>query len=133
VRAGAWLAFTPKPRETFDLAGDWSPSSDGLHFGAPVALPGRLNATMARRSVVVPEGRPGRNVVLHAATEGTHVRGLLVNGRWIPRTNPYMGASADFNVTPFVHLGRENEFILVTVECVVRDVAIHFYEKGEFP
>ena len=133
LRAGAWLAFTPKPRETFKLAGDWSPSSDGLHFAAPVPLPGRLDATMARRSVVVPEGRTDRTVVFHAATEGSHVRGLLVNGRWIPRTNPYMGAVADFNVTPFVRPGRENEFILVTVECVVRDVALHFYDKGEYP
>ncbi|MBV9122400.1 MAG: hypothetical protein JO112_03430 [Planctomycetes bacterium] len=133
VRAGAWLAWTPPPRETFHLAGDWSPSADALHFTAPVSLPGRLKATLARRSVVVPESRPGGNMVFHIATEGSHVRGLLVNGRWIPRTNPYMGATADFNITPFVRPGRENEFILVTLECVVREVAIHFYEKGEYP
>jgi len=133
IRAGAWLAWTPAPRDTFSLAGDWSPSSDALHFTAAVHLPGKLATAMARRTAVISESQPGRNIVFHVATEGSHVRGLLVNGRWIARTNPYMGATADFNITPFVRHGQENEFILVTVECEVKDVAIRFYEKGEYP
>ncbi|HEX3999775.1 MAG TPA: hypothetical protein VHX65_14590 [Pirellulales bacterium] len=53
----------------------------------------------ARRSIRIPESATDKNVVFHVLTEDLNVRGLLVNGRWIQRTNPYMGRTADFNVT----------------------------------
>ncbi len=136
VRAGAWLAYTPKPRETFDLAGDWSPSSDGLHFAALLSLlrppSERDDGLFFRRRPWLKIDRDPPSPLTRRTKVATSAACWSTAAGSLP-TNPYMGGTSDFDVTPFVRRSQENEFILVTVECVVRDVAIHFYEEGEYP
>jgi hypothetical protein len=117
VRVPELASFLGWGPDAVDLSGTWKISYDASFESASAA--------------VHLDDSKWPTIVFHVSTEDTRVRGVLVNGRWIPRTNPYMGATADFNITPFVRHGQENELILVTVECVVRDVAIHSYEKGE--
>ena len=41
-----WISFEPTPPDKIDLAGEWTPSSDGLNYGAPITLPGKFDGTL---------------------------------------------------------------------------------------
>lgn len=134
VLAGAWLSYVPDAPELISLAGEWETSDDPLRFKTTAHLPGAYHGAFARRSIQIPATAKERNIVLHVLTEELNVRGVLVNGRWIQRTNPYMGKAADFNITPYVKCGAENQIILVnTTPGRVRELTINLYGKGEYP
>ena len=134
VVSGAWLSYVPDAPDLLSLAGEWGVSDDPLRFEKTTHLPGAYDGAVARRSLRIPESAGDRNIVFHVLTDDLNVRGLMVNGRWIQRTNPYMGRAADFNVTPYVRLGKENQFILVnTRPGRVRELTLRYYAKGEYP
>ncbi len=134
VVSGAWLSYVPDAPDLLSLAGEWGVSDDPLRFEKTTHLPGAYDGAFVRRSIRIPESAGDRNIVFHVLTEDLNVRGLMVNGRWIQRTNPYMGKTADFNITPYVRLGKENQFILVnTTPGRVRELTLNYYPKGEYP
>ncbi|HZZ73453.1 MAG TPA: hypothetical protein VFE24_14460 [Pirellulales bacterium] len=134
VVAGAWLAYVPDPLDSFSLAGDWATGDDPLRLKTVVHLPGAAPAMFMQRTARVP-ARPGDwNVVLHVLTDELNVRGVLVNGKWIQRSNPYMGKAADFNITPYLKPGEDNQFRIVNARPgQIRELSLRYYERGQYP
>ena len=134
VVCGAWLSYVPDATDFLSLAGDWQTSDDPLRFEKTEHLPGPCHGAFARRQIAIPASARGRNIVFHVLTEELNVRALLVNGRYIQRTNPYMGKTADFNITPYVKFGEANDLMLIqTTPGRVRELTVNYYEKGEYP
>lgn len=136
LRGQCWLSFEPTPAQKLDLASGWQPSSDGLHYDAPIALPGHFNAQMLRRQVFIEEGHRSENVVL--TVEGSReLVSVLINGHLMRRHHHMIGERWSLNLTPFVKFGAVNEIELVRWEnpgpIDAREVSLGFFDPRFYP
>ena len=116
VRGNTWLAFTRKPSEILELAGDWTPTRDYLTpAAAAVKLPGAVEKgiKMVTRSVDLPAALAGRRLYLRMKT-GHGVTGCLVNGRYVRRHHHFLGDVTFLNLTPYLSVGRPNALSILT-------------------
>lgn len=113
VYGNTWLAYLPNPPAKLDLAGEWTPSPEGLTWGEPIPLPGPLGtATMIKRRIRVDQPA-NRTVMLFTQTDDHCSNiGALVNGQWVRRHHHVLGHRTYLNVTPWIKFGQENEFLL---------------------
>ena len=134
-RGPAWICYHPEPLERENLAGDWELSSDNLHYAPTAHLPGRFNATSARRSIRIDPSEKGRTVVLHANANSSFLSGVIINGRYVSRFHHNIGTELDLNITPWVIFGKDNELILIGNggESDVTEVSLEFHKKGTYP
>ncbi|MDR3401447.1 MAG: beta-galactosidase [Chthoniobacter sp.] len=136
TRGTCWLWNEPAPNATLDLAGDWSPSLDVLHYGAPIQIPGDYTALSLRRTVTVPAELSGNTTMIDVTTNGS-LFGVLINGRWIRRYHLNIGSHWSLNITPYIHFGAENEIEIVSRDSPstgkVESVRLDFYKPEVFP
>ena len=134
----AWLTHLPRPKNQIDLAGNWTPSHDGLRWDSPAPLPGPWNDwSMARRRVPVAAAWSGQTAVIQVETETQcGIFGVMVNGRLVRRLHHEVGTVTSLNVTPWVRFGQENEIHITRNspgKGVVKRVALNFFEPGVYP
>lgn len=140
VLAGAlaqcWLSFEPEPAQKIDLAGQWTPSVDGLRDGEALALPGRFDAQFLRRTLFVDAKYHEQNAVI--TVDGDHALvGVLINGRLVRRHHHMIGERWSLNLTPFVRFGQDNEIELArwggSGHGSLREVSLNFFDAGVYP
>ena len=136
-RGDCWLAYCPSPQATTDLAGPWIASQDVLHFDTKLTLPGQWDGSIARRHILIdPTLAANRNVILHIETDAPIV-GVITNGHFVRRHHHMIGTRFDLNITPWIHIGQDNQLELVTWERPgkgsVQDVSLHFYDPAIYP
>jgi len=54
----------PSAPNKIDMAGQWTPSADGLHYELPIPLPGAFDTQFLKRIVFIDEKYRGTNAVL---------------------------------------------------------------------
>lgn len=136
-RGDCWLAYVPAPIAQTSLAGQWIASQDAMHFNKTLTLPGEWDAFTARRHVTIdPKLAADRNVILRIDTTAPIV-GVILNGHYVRRHHHMVGTRFDLNITPWVRIGQENEFELVTYENpgkgVVKDISLRYYDPATYP
>lgn len=136
LRGQSWISFEPSPAHKIDLAGQWTPSADGLRDEAPIALPGPFNAQFLKRSVVIDARHRGQSVMI--TVEGTReLAHVLINGRLMRRHHHMIGERWSLNLTPFVRWGEANEIEIVRWEGAgagtVREVSLGFFDPKFYP
>lgn len=140
-RGPAWLWYQPTPQSSLDLAGEWTPSRDALHLGAPVTLPGGgFDALTLRRVVTVPASHRGQNAVL-SVEGGWPLVGVIVNGHLTQRHGHRFGDRWTLNITPWVRWGQPNEIELFCPDLssfdsgdhVIRSLRLDFHNRGDYP
>lgn len=135
-RGTAWLSWVPAPDASIDLAGQWSPTTDCLHYTDPITLPGAYNAFSLRRTIKIPATFAGKATILSADAPNPMV-GVLINGHWVRRQHHMLGSHWDINISPWVLPGKDNEVELVCWENPgkgeVKSVSLNFYQPGLYP
>lgn len=130
VRGNTWLAFTRKPSEVLDLAGDWTPTQDYLTpAAAAITLPGPVDkgTKMVTRSIDLPAALASRRLYLRLKT-GHGVSGCLVNGRYVRRHHHCLGDVTFLNITPYLSVGTPNTLSILTGDRNdLKEVAIWAY------
>ena len=130
VFGNAWLSYLPNPLERQDLAGSWTPSRDCLRDDPPVALPGALDALTARRTVRIAATHAGETVFLHMESSSGWI-GAFINGHYVRRSRARLGEVTHLNITPWVHVGADNEFELAQMGSAskgqIAQVSLWFY------
>jgi hypothetical protein len=128
----SWLSYHPAPAARQDLAGQWQPSADYLNWRAPVTLPGRMEPgpRALRRTVKVSDDARGRTVVLQAV----NIVGVIINGHYL-RPHTKEAAPLALNITPWVKVGADNEFIILIGGGAdnISEVALEFHEPNTYP
>jgi hypothetical protein len=136
LRGESWLSFEPTAPAKIDLAGKWSPSVEGLAYGAPISLPGKYNTGFMKRTFTVDEKYRGQNAVLIVDGDPALIA-VLINGRLMRRHHHMIGTRGSLNLTPYIHFGGENEIQLVrwngAGSGVVRQVFIGLYPADGYP
>jgi hypothetical protein len=130
----AWISYLPDPGESLMLK-SWNFAPDYLTYAkAAVALPYQLPDRGALRCVVdIDPKLAGKTVMLHVVTSDAGLGALLVNG------HHYAGYGniynfIDANITPVIHFGHPNEFIVVVGgKTILQQARVGFYNKGEYP
>ncbi len=116
VRGNTWLAFTKKPGEVLELAGDWMPTKDYVTSAdTAVKLPGAVEkgTKMVTRNVDLPAALAGKQLYLRMKT-GHGITGCLVNGRYVRRHHHFLGDVTFLNITPYLNVGKANTLSLLT-------------------
>lgn len=134
----AWLTHLPRPKNQLELAGDWTPSADGLAWGEAVKLPGPWNGwSMARRRVAVAAAWSGQTAMIQLETETqSGFYGVMVNGRLVRRLHHEVGTVTRLNVTPWIQFGQENELHLTRAspgKGAIKRISLDFFEPGTTP
>lgn len=137
VLGGAWLSYYPRPSSTQDLAGDWLMSRDGLRFAkSPVKLPGKWDATIAKRTVKIDNKHKGQQVLLRCSGMA-NLTGAIINGRWIRQDHHPISKEWVLNITPWVQFGEENEICLGVMDGpdtgILNTVTLDFHEPESYP
>jgi len=138
VRGDCWLYYTPQPVATTSLAGDWTSSSDMIHYDNKVTLPGSITGQTVRRTdVTLDRSQKGRNVVLYVDSDN-RIHGALVNGHWAARHHHCIGTFLELNITPWVNFDAPNEIELTgfsnnNANAQTRTMEIRYYNPGEYP
>ncbi len=142
LKGGAWLNFVPKPSESISLAGLWKASDDALTFGKELTFPGEWDAYLVRRKIEIPDKFRGKNVVVHLEFDGEGPQGVVINGKWMRKSFQNYGSRLDFNITPWVKFGEENEIELAYVsdgrgqgpgKFNIKHVSLDIFEPQVFP
>jgi hypothetical protein len=132
----AWIAFRPTPAFHQDLSGEWEVSTDVLTH-TTMHLPGKWDASTARRSVDIDAAQAERNVVVRVAASQQAVPfvGVIVNGHLVTHIERNIEMQFNLNVTPYVKFGQKNEFILTGRRHigVLSEIAIDYYDKNAYP
>lgn len=136
LRGQTWISWEPEAPAKIDLVGAWQPSADGLHYGDAIALPGKFDAQMLRRSVFVDAKYRGQSAVL--TVDGSQeLVSVLINGTLVRRHHHKLGDRWSLNLTPFVRFGADNEIQIVTWEKPargeVREVSLGFFDPKFYP
>jgi len=136
VYGETWLTYMPNPKKVQDLAGEWTPSPDALHFGLPVTFPGAVEAQTVRRKIHVDAAHAGQAVFLHVISKPGWT-GVLVNGHYVRRSRHAVGDVLHLNITPWIRFGEVNEIELAqpagAYKRQVRKVGLWFYDTKEYP
>ncbi len=137
TRGNTWLWAWPKPSASQDLAGQWTPSSDLLHYGSPVPIPGAYHAqSLLSQGVEISEAHQDDNVVLSIDTTGP-LTGVLINGTWVRRLHHHIGTRFDLNITPMVKFGEVNEIEVVCMQGLgsgtVKSIKLNYYKPEVYP
>ncbi len=132
----AWVAFRPTPAFHQDLSGDWDVSTDVLAH-TTMRLPGKWDASTARRIVDIDAAQAGRNVVVRVVSSQQAVpfAGVIVNGHFVTHIERNIEMQFNLNVTPYVKFGRKNEIILAGHHGtgVLAEIALDYYDKNAYP
>jgi hypothetical protein len=135
LRGKCWISFEPTPPQKIDLAGEWAPSSDGLHYDAPIALPGKFNGRFFKRSIFIDEKYKDQTGVITVDGDRALIC-VLVNGKLVRRHHHMIGERGTLNITPFLRFGEKNEIELVRWDNPgkgdVRDVFLGFFNSNPF-
>jgi hypothetical protein len=128
------LTHLPRPKNQIDLAGNWTPSHDGLLWDAPVPLPGPwTDLTLARRRVSIPASFAGKTAMINVETETRFgIFGVMVNGRLVRRLHHVVGTVTSLNVTPWIKFGQENEIHITRSspgKGAIKKVSLDFHEE----
>ena len=133
-RGECWLSFEPTPPQKIDLAGQWTPSLDGLHYQSPINLPGNFNAQFLKRTVSIGDEYRGREVYLTLDGDPALIC-VLINGKLVRRHHHMIGDRGSLNLTPFVRFGADNEIEIVrwngAGKGALREVFLGFYNPGQ--
>ena len=134
IIGNAWLNHHPRPTTRLDLAGAWTPSSDGRVWeSADIALPGPWSGwSLARRGVLVDAALAGQTVLLNMETETRcGIMGVMINGRFVRRLHHEVGTLTSLNLTPWIRFGRENEIHIVRGspgQGAIKRISLDFHE-----
>ena len=135
LRGACWISFEPTPPEKIDLSGEWSPSADGLVWGAPIKLPGHFKGRFFKRSVFVDAKYKGHTGVITIDGE-RGLTGVLINGKLMMRTGRAIVERGSLNLAPYLRFGENNEIVLIHWNGVgegnVRDVFIGMFDQEPF-
>lgn len=111
LRGESWLSYEPAPREKIDLKGNWTPSTDGLVYSAPIPLPGSFDTQFLKRTVPIDAKYKNQKIML--TVDGSReLINVLINGKHLRRHHHMIGTRASLDITTWVHFGEENEIIL---------------------
>lgn len=134
ARGTCWLWHRPTADTSIDLAGEWTPTRDGINATTTVTLPGTWNGMTARRRILVPASAKGRTAML-ALESDARIVGVVVNGAYVRRHHHIFGNRVDLNITPWLRFGEENDLELVTWESPtqgqVQSVRLDFFKPEE--
>jgi hypothetical protein len=132
-RGPAWIAYHPDPAARQDLSGNWDMSADGMHYNPPAPLPGP--ALMAnRRLVTIDASQSARTVVLHVMADNGFIKGVIINGRFVPRFHHNIGPEINLNITPWVKFGQDNEFLIMGGDKgKITELSLEFHDRGTYP
>jgi hypothetical protein len=132
VRGNTWLDFIPSPKEKLDLAGNWTPSSDYLTWGKPLAIPGNVQKILClRREFSLPEHWSDKTVYLHVRG-GYAITGAIINGRYVRRHHHALGDVTSLNITPLLNQQGQNTIELLLgggTRDHVDDVHLRLYDQ----
>jgi hypothetical protein len=131
----AWLYYRPDPASQMDLKGSWESSDDALVFDKHLTLPGAWDAHAARDTFAVPADKAGQTVLMHFDVDG-RISGVIVNGTLVSRTHVQNTPQFDLNLTPWIHFGQDNRFVLVCPgkqQATIKSMTLDFYQPGTFP
>jgi hypothetical protein len=132
AREASWLSFHPDPAARQDLAGEWQPSGDYLHWRATVSVPGTTeqNTLALRRVVRVSDAARGRTVCIR----GNRMTGVVINGHYL-RPHTKEADELTLNITPWVKPGADNEIILTLGggPDPITSLALEFHAPGTYP
>ena len=135
LRGNCWISYEPTPATTINLAGQWTPSTDGLIYSPPSALPGKYNARFLKRSFFLDQKYHASHGVI--TVDGDRALNmLLINGALVRREGHLIGERGSLNVTPFLRFGENNEIELVRVNGSgsgeVREVFLGLFDENPF-
>ncbi|MFH1266050.1 MAG: hypothetical protein ABIK89_10005 [Planctomycetota bacterium] len=132
----AWIAFRPTPAFHQDLSGDWDVSTDVLTH-TTMHLPGKWDASTARRAVDIDAAQAGRNVVVRvvASQQAVPFVGVIVNGHLVTHIERNIEMQFNLNVTPYIKFGQKNEIILAGNRHAgaLAEIALDYYDKNAYP
>ena len=131
LQGNSFLSYIPNPDAKIDLSGMWTPSKDALTYEKPVQLPGKWNAFMAKRKIMIPAEYKNDKVYFEMESS-SQIIGVLVNGHWIRRHHHRIGGLTHINITPWVKFGQENELEIVSwlgkSRGEVKQIELYFYQ-----
>lgn len=132
TRTPVWISYQPDPLSRQPLPQTWAFATDYLSYDSEVMLGRSTPSEGALRCVVRIKAAAGQNIVVHARTNDTSLRGLIFNGHWTG-ANGNVSRGFDINVTPWVKAGEDNEVIIVTGKTTLHEASIDCYEKEQYP
>ncbi|MGD0091810.1 MAG: beta-galactosidase [Planctomycetota bacterium] len=129
--ADCWLSFVPDPVQKIALNGTWATAKDMFAASGEVALPGRYEAKMLRRSVAVPKEYEGKDLVLSIRSE--RMFHVFVNATYLPFSGGPCRGGNEVNITPYLHYGEKNDIQLISVyeRGSIEYLSLHVYEKEQ--
>ena len=135
LRGACWISYEPTPPEKIDLSGQWTPSTDGLVYGQPIALPGHFKGRFLKRTFFVDAKYKGRDGVLTVDGDRALI-GILINGKLMTRHGHMIAERGSLNLAPYLRFGENNEIELIRWngpgEGEVRDVFLGIFDHEPF-
>ena len=146
LRGQCWLSFEPTAKQRIDLAGQWSPSADGLRYDAFITLPGKFNTQFLKRTVFIDAKYRGQNAVMTIDGDPALIS-VIINGKLVRRHHHMLGERGSLNLTPFVRFGESNDIELVRwgqsdvnsapsnggTMRTVRELSLNFFDPAVYP
>ena len=122
-----WIAWLPDPQQTIDLSGQWTMTSDFLHWNSEtVELPGIWpdDARGAKRKFAMPKIDPETQVYVRYETVRNGLTGVIINGRYLRRHHHDLTERTWLNITPWLKPGEDNEIEIVGRENAGQEIRL---------
>jgi hypothetical protein len=132
TRTPVWISYHPDPAARQLLPKTWSFAADNLNYVSTITLGSSTPSDGTLRCVIKILSPAGQNIVVHARTNDTSLRGLIFNGQW-SSANGNVSRGFDINVTPWVKPDQDNEIIIVTGKTTLQEASIDRYPNDQYP
>ncbi|MGI4789476.1 MAG: beta-galactosidase [Janthinobacterium lividum] len=130
----SWIEFVPPPNITQDLSGQWTPSTDGLTYTAPISVPGPVTAAFLQRTFMTDPRGAKNDVFVYFESPGNliTVEGVLINRHFLAHNGP-RGAQFQLNLTPWLHRDAPNSITIIHSNYPLKTVELRYYAPGAYP